>query len=152
MKLDRSIHEDQTCRCKRPTLRDLADRDDGGFGPIIGGCGSIARVLYEERRRRSQYFEERLFAEPAWDMLLDLRIQADSGRLPSVSSACIGSAAPASTALRHLVALEDLELVSRRVDPQDARRKLTELTAEGAQRLDSYLADLASGWSAKQDR
>lgn len=64
-------------------------------------------------------------------------------RPTSVSSACIGSAAPASTALRHLIALENEGLVERTVDPDDARRKLTRLSRDGAQLMDAYLAEVA---------
>jgi len=135
------------------TLQSLAEQDDrGALSDALGGCASIARTLYDERRRRGQFFEAALFGEPAWDMLLDLRVQAESGRLPSVSSACIGSAAPASTAARHLIALEELGLVRRTSDPRDARRKLTELTPDGVRRLDTYLAGLALGWISKQFR
>lgn len=112
-------------------------------GPGVDGFAAMARALYQERRRRDHYFSAELFAEPAWDMLLDLRVQADAPRHPSVSSACIGSTSPASTALRHLIALESEGLVERSIDPDDARRKLTRLTRKGAQLLDTYLAEVA---------
>ncbi|WP_148291411.1 MarR family winged helix-turn-helix transcriptional regulator [Brevundimonas abyssalis] len=105
--------------------------------------GEMARALYEERRRRARYFDGSLFGEPAWDMLLDLRIQSDAVRSPSVSSTCIGSATPASTALRHLVALEAEKLVERSPDPSDGRRKLTRLTHKGRDLMDAYLDELA---------
>jgi len=104
----------------------------------------LARALYEERRRRDQFFRASLFAEPAWDILLDLRIQARAARMPSVSSACIGSAAPPSTALRYLLVLESEGLVERSVDPTDARRKLTRLSHRGAELLDAYLHSIGS--------
>ena len=34
--------------------------------------GLIAEELYRNRRRRAQHFSQRLFGEPAWDILLDL--------------------------------------------------------------------------------
>lgn len=114
-----------------------------------GGLGEFAKILYDERRRRERYFMGSLFGEPAWDMLLDLRVQADAERSPSVSSICIGSAAPATTALRHLLALEEEGLVDRSPDPADARRKLTRLTRKGLGLMDAYLDELAFdgiGW------
>ena len=52
------------------------------------------------RRLRARFFDEELFADPAWDMLLDL-LQAEIAqhRVP-VSSLCIAAAVPATTALR----------------------------------------------------
>lgn len=55
-------------------------------------------------------------------MLIDLAACSLSGRQVSVTSACIASYAPATTALRHLDALEALDLVERHPDPNDARR------------------------------
>jgi len=61
----------------------------------------LARQTYDDRRRRNKIFQsEELFGEPAWDILLDLFIAAKERRRVSVTSACIGSAVPSTTALR----------------------------------------------------
>ena len=50
-------------------------------------------------RLRSCYFAQDLFADPAWDMLLDL-FQAEISQLRvPVSSLCIAAAVPATAAL-----------------------------------------------------
>ena len=62
---------------------------------------ALARKAYALRRKRAALFgNPDLFGEPAWDILLDLYIAAGEGKPVSVSSACIGSAAPATTGLR----------------------------------------------------
>ena len=58
--------------------------------------------MIRARRLRARYFPEDLFADPAWDMLLDL-LQAEIAQLRvPVSSLCIAAAVPATTALRWL--------------------------------------------------
>ena len=60
------------------------------------------RSVIRARRLRARYFPEELFADPAWDMLLDL-FQAEIAQLRvPVSSLCIAAAVPATTALRWL--------------------------------------------------
>ncbi|WP_224761558.1 winged helix DNA-binding protein [Brevundimonas aurantiaca] len=109
----------------------------------VNGFAAMARALYRERRRRERYFNAELFAEPAWDMLLDLRVHVAAKRPPSVSSACIGSASPASTGFRHLTALQEEGLIERSGDPTDGRRRLIRLSARGALQMDTYLAEVA---------
>jgi hypothetical protein len=61
------------------------------------------RGVIRAQRLRSRYFREDLFADPAWDMLLDL-LQAEIAQLRvPVSSLCIAAAVPATTALRWLI-------------------------------------------------
>lgn len=156
MKIERQIGpaDSEACvGCAWRLLRGVGQQSDlAALSLALNGLGSIARTLYDERRRRDQFFNASLFAEPAWDMLLDLRIQSTSARPPSVSSTCIGAAAPASTAHRHLLALEEEGLVERATDPSDARRKFTKLSAEGVQRVDAYLADVVLGRLGKAIR
>lgn len=46
-----------------------------------------AERLYKERRRRSRYLPGHLFAEPAWDILLDLFVNGVRDRAISITSA-----------------------------------------------------------------
>ena len=76
--------------------------------------------MIRARRLRARYFDEELFADPAWDMLLDL-VQAEIDRLRvPVSSLWIAAAVPATTALRWIKTMTDSGLFVRRADP--ARR------------------------------
>ena len=54
--------------------------------------GTLARTLYAARRMRAKLFGDAdLFAEPAWDILLDLYTAHCEGKLLPVTSACIGA-------------------------------------------------------------
>lgn len=101
----------------------------------------LAREAYAVRRRRSVIFDnDEIFGEPAWDILLDLYIAHVENTPVSVSSACIGSAAPPTTGLRWLGVLADHGLILRRHDPEDQRRVLVCLTDKGLTAMDEYFA------------
>ncbi|WP_395333415.1 MarR family transcriptional regulator [Novosphingobium sp. BL-8H] len=101
----------------------------------------LARQTYDDRRRRTKIFgSEDLFGEPAWDILLDLFIAAKERRRVSVTSACIGSAVPSTTALRWITILEKQGLLVREADPGDARRVYVKLSARGYAAMLEYFA------------
>lgn len=101
----------------------------------------LARQTYDDRRRRAKIFRsEDLFGEPAWDILLDLFIAAKERRRVSVTSACIGSAVPSTTALRWITILEKNGLLVREADPGDARRVYVKLSASGYAAMLEYFA------------
>jgi hypothetical protein len=96
------------------------------------------------RRLRTRYFPEHLFADPAWDMLLDL-LQAEIAQLRvPVSSLCIAAAVPATTALRWLKSMVQEGIFLRRADPHDGRRVFVELAPEASRALRRYFADVGS--------
>jgi len=102
----------------------------------------IVRSVIRARRLRSRYFSEELFADPAWDMLLDL-LQAEIAQLRvPVSSLCIAAAVPATTALRWLKNMVDQGLFIRRADPHDARRVFVELAPQTSLALRRYFTDV----------
>jgi DNA-binding MarR family transcriptional regulator len=101
----------------------------------------MAAKLLHLRRLRDRLFTPGLFADPAWDMLLDLVVAEDLGRSTAVSSLCIASAAPVSTALRYLHIMEQEGLIARRADPSDGRRHLVSLTPSVSQQLRQLLAE-----------
>lgn len=84
-----------------------------------------------QRQRRSKYLGVGLFADPAWDILLDLFVAEGRGADISVTSACIASLVPRSTALRWIGLLETGGLVVRRKDTTDRRVAYLALTSEG---------------------
>ena len=102
-----------------------------------------AERLYRERRRRDASIggTVQLFGEPSWDILLDLFIAQGRARPVSVSSACIGSSTPQSTALRYVGLLERVGLIRRARDPRDGRRFYLELTEAGLFSMQAYLAE-----------
>lgn len=80
-----------------------------------------------------------LFADPAWDMLLDLFAASAEGVRVSVSSACIASGVATSTALRWINELELGGLVTRRPDPLDGRRTFVEISPGAADAVGRWL-------------
>ena len=120
--------------------------------PVISAPASDApdvsaetvRSVIRARRLRARYFSEELFADPAWDMLLDL-LQAEIAQLRvPVSSLCIAAAVPATTALRWLKTMVAQGLFLRRADPHDGRRVFVELAPEASQALRRYFAEVGS--------
>lgn len=100
------------------------------------------RTILEHRRRREQFFEEELFADPAWDILLEL-YAATLGQLRmSTGSVCVGAAVPATTALRWIKVLEDKNLVERKGDPLDGRRIYLSLSKGALDALTNYFRDI----------
>lgn len=57
------------------------------------------RKIIRARRARDDVFGKDLFADPAWDILLDLAIARAENKQVSVTSLCIASGVPATTAL-----------------------------------------------------
>ena len=102
----------------------------------------LVRKVIRARRLRARYFPEDLFADPAWDMLLDL-LQAEISHLRvPVSSLCIAAAVPATTALRWLKTMVKQGLFLRRADPHDGRRVFVELAPQTSDALRRYFAEV----------
>jgi hypothetical protein len=98
------------------------------------------RSILRRRRLRSRFFDSSLFADPAWDMLLDLMAARLEEEEVSVTSLCIASAVPSTTALRWIRNMIDLGLFHRRADPADGRRIYISLTGPAARAMSGYLA------------
>ena len=104
--------------------------------------GEMVRQVIRARRLRARFFEEDLFADPAWDMLLDL-LQAEIAQLRvPVSSLCIAAAVPATTALRWLKTMTDKGIFLRRADPHDGRRVFVELAPDASLAMRRYFAEV----------
>ena len=101
----------------------------------------LARAMYIARDRRRRYFNPQLFADPAWDILLDLFIQKSAARQVSVTSACIAAQVPPTTALRWISILIEQELVSREEDESDRRRAFLRLSEYGDKLIRRHLID-----------
>lgn len=101
---------------------------------------SYVKAILALRRKRELYFDRGLFADPAWDILLELYAAELGQRRLSVSSLCIGAAVPATTALRWIGALEKKGLIERSDDPLDARRIFVALSTEGIEKLERFFS------------
>lgn len=94
------------------------------------------RAYIQSRRERNDFFGTELFADPAWDMLLDLSAARLEGRQVSVSSLCIAAAVPTTTALRWIRLLIERGILLREPDPTDGRRAYVSLSETAAVAMD----------------
>jgi DNA-binding MarR family transcriptional regulator len=84
-----------------------------------------------------------MFADPAWDMLLDLTAaQAEHNRV-SVTSLCIASGVPPTTALRWIAQMIEAGWLVRVEDTIDRRRAFVELSERATDAMARYFADLS---------
>lgn len=111
----------------------------GPSAPERGALVALAKHYLSQRRRRDALFPGTLFADPAWDVLLDLYLAGLENRRVSVSNACIAAAVPTTTALRWIGLLEEEGLVQRFDDPGDRRRAYLQLAPEAAISVGDWL-------------
>lgn len=101
----------------------------------------VRRVL-RARRLRGRFLADELFADPAWDMMLDLLHAELSHQRVNISKLCAAAAVPATTALRWVTTLVDRGVFVRHADPHDARRYFIELAPETSSALRRYFAEV----------
>lgn len=99
-----------------------------------------AKGEYKERRRRTLNFPHEILGEPGWDILLDLYILHHEGKRVSVTSACIGSTAPNSTALRWINLLSEMGFLSRVASSSDKRVCYLRLTPKALIKLERHFS------------
>jgi hypothetical protein len=100
------------------------------------------RRMIRQRQLRTRYFDAGLFADPAWDMLLDLTAAAAENTRVSVTSLCIASGVPPTTALRWIAQMVEAGLLRRVPDEADRRRAFIALTEEAKEAMARYFAAL----------
>jgi hypothetical protein len=108
--------------------------------PVAIVSAGDVRAIIRLRRMRDRYFRSDLFADPAWDMLLDLMAARLERMRVAVSSLCIAAAVPPTTALRWIKTLCDHGLFVRVADPEDGRRVFIELSDSAASAMTAYLS------------
>lgn len=102
------------------------------------------RAMIRWRRRRDSLFAADLFADPAWDMMLDLAAARLENVQVAVSSLCIAAAVPPTTALRWIKTMTDAAMFERVADPTDRRRIHIRLSDAVAATVLAFLADAKS--------
>jgi hypothetical protein len=108
----------------------------------------LVRKIIRQRQLRARFFEGDLFADPAWDMLLDLTAARVEHVRVSVTSLCIASGVPPTTALRWIGQMTDAGLLQRVDDETDRRRAFITLTDKAADAMARYFAELGTSASA----
>ena len=105
----------------------------------------LVRKIIRQRQLRARFFEGDIFADPAWDMLLDLTAARAEHVRVSVTSLCIASGVPPTTALRWIGQMTDVALMQRVDDETDRRRAFITLTDKAADAMARYFAELGAG-------
>ena len=140
---DRADHGANVSRLKAgggrgPTVRPPAPRAEVSEASL-----KAARRIVRERLRRNHFFKADLFADPAWDMMLDIFIAEAEGRETPVMNLCLSSQVPETTTLRWVRTLEHAGVFVRQRDEHDQRRVLVRLSPAAAKAMASYLDDSA---------
>jgi len=102
----------------------------------------LVRRIIRQRQLRARYFDPALFADPAWDILLDLAAARAEHKRVSVTSLCIASGVPPTTALRWIGQLTAAGLLERVEDSSDRRRAFIALSDATADAVARYFAAL----------
>jgi hypothetical protein len=110
--------------------------------PVLPDTGLVRRII-RSRQARAKHFDAQLFADPAWDMLLDLTASRTEEARVSVTSLCIASGVPATTALRWISLMVSRGIFVRIEDPCDGRRAFVELSEDSCKAISRYFADIA---------
>jgi hypothetical protein len=121
-------------------FKELGAEADNLSRPSISPA--LIRGIIKQRRLRDSFFPSELFADPAWDILLDLMAARLEGKPVSVSSLCIAAAVPPTTALRWITAMTHNQMLVRQDDPDDARRVFIGLSDQTAVDLEHYLIEI----------
>lgn len=103
----------------------------------------LVRKIIRQRQLRLRFLDGDLFADPAWDMLLDLAASRVENKRVSVTSLCIASGMPPTTALHWIGQMVDAGLFIRVCDDSDRRRAFIELAEKAADALGLYFSEIA---------
>lgn len=102
----------------------------------------LVRQIIRQRQARARFFDGELFADPAWDILLDLTAARAEHTRVSVTSLCIASGVPPTTALRWIAQMTEAGLLERVEDESDKRRAFIALTDKAADAMARYFAEV----------
>lgn len=103
---------------------------------------TLVRQIIAARKLRERFFDGDFFADPAWDMLLDLTAARVEHTRVSVTSLCIASGVPPTTALRWIGQMTEAGLFDRVEDDTDRRRAFVCLSDKAADGMARYFAEL----------
>ena len=104
----------------------------------------LVRRIIRQRQLRARFFDGDLFGDPAWDMLLDLTAARAEHARVSVTSLCIASGVPPTTALRWIGQMSEAGLLERVEDETDRRRAFITLTDRAADSMARYFAEIGA--------
>jgi FixJ family two-component response regulator len=100
------------------------------------------RGIVRMREKRADFLDPQLFSDPTWDILLDLTAARLEDKPVPVSSVCVATNVPLTTALRYVRSMVEAGLIRRWKDTKDRRRDLLELEDQTMVAMTKYLADV----------
>ena len=103
--------------------------------------GSVRNII-SARTLRNKFLPSKHFADPAWDIMLDLTLARAEARNISISSACIAANVPTTTALRWLSMMIREGLVDAAPSSKGNRRKYVRISDEHYICMLNYSAEL----------
>lgn len=109
----------------------------------------VAKSLSFIWNSRRSFLNITLIADPGWSILLNLKIAELTHDKAQVSTVCIDSGAPATTALRWINLLKSESLVKIEPDAHDRRRKYVLLTDNGSELMSKYLQNIRNFTNTK---
>lgn len=110
----------------------------------------ILQWLRELDEQRSRALEGIVKTDATWNMLAELLRARITKRRISVTSLCLASRGPVTSALRRVEQLLADGLITYTLDAKDRRRKYVELTSEGAARMQTAVRGIAQRWTASE--
>lgn len=110
--------------------------------PSYKSVTQFAAGMRAIRLRRNELLGKPVFRDPAWDMLLDLTAARAEHTRVSVTSLCIASGVPPTTALRWIGQMTQSGLLERVEDESDRRRAFIALSDTAADAMARYFAEL----------
>ena len=112
--------------------------------PPLPDPAQVRRII-RQRQLRARFFDGDLFADPAWDILHDLSAARAERKSVSVTSLCIASGVPPTTALRWICQMTEAGLLVREQDEADRRRAFIGLSDGAADAMARYFAEIGCG-------
>ena len=115
-------------------MKSIVRHTGGDAGnPVVTGLadypvGGTARYLHQVALQRNERLGAPVVQEGAWHMLLDLFASTEEGRSISVTSLCLASGTPQTTALRHIDNMVSWGIILRHRDSSDGRRTFLALS------------------------
>lgn len=103
----------------------------------LGGI-KLANLWMLAHRMREDYFEDGLFTDPPWDILMELHCADSRNERVKITSLSATARVPPSTSSRWARALTERGLIVREKDPSDKRRIYLRLSDRGKMLMRAY--------------
>lgn len=129
----------------RPAGLPLTGTVGTGAAPVDPELTEAAYRLARSRALLARQLPRGLVRNAAWDVLLELFIAEAEGRSVGMTEILQTTGETSSTTLRLIDRLEDLDLVERKSDARDRRRKTVRLSASGLAAMSEGLDSLPRG-------